>query len=178
MEFTTRITEQDYLMAYRLRTKSTSTTICFIIIYAFAALVAMRIISAFVVKYQNPQDLSAAQDFVAISINLMPILILTFFLTLFYYVFIPFNLRKKYRKTVHYREGIVQKLSTEGISETTSVGSFVSYSWSFCDYWRESRAVFVLILQSGIYFTYPKACLSAEQQNELRVILAAALPKK
>jgi len=31
---------------------------------------------------------------------------------------------------------------------------------------------------SGIYFTFPIACLNNEQQSELRGILTAALPKK
>lgn len=178
MEFTTRITEQDYLAAYCLKTKSTFSTIIFNSLYSLAALGGTAIIGTFIRTVLHLQDLSAAQNFTAVLDNIFPFECFAILCALFYKVYIPFDLRKKYRKTVSNRDVIVQKLSKEGISEITSAGSSVSYPWSVCEHWRESKGVFVLILQSGVYFTFPKAGLNAAQQDELRGILATALPKK
>jgi hypothetical protein len=176
--FATRISEQDYLDAYRLMIVSTFSKIMIVLTYVLFAVCGIEIIISFIGMKINPQDLIATHNFSTTLFNLLPCELVLFVLILNFNFYVPFRLRKKYRKDVNRRGETVQILSPEGISEESPAGSSLSHPWSVCGHWRESQGVFVLVLQSGIYFTYPKACLAQAQQDELRSILTAHLPKK
>jgi hypothetical protein len=104
--------------------------------------------------------------------------LMVLFLFGFLWIYLPYRVRRRYRKDPSQQGEIVVQLSPEGVSEKSSMGSSTSRAWIVCSYWRESDLVIVLMTQSGIYFIFPKACLSTAQQDELRGILTAALPKK
>jgi hypothetical protein len=96
----------------------------------------------------------------------------------FWWVYLPYQERIRYRKDPSQRGENVVQLGPEGISEKSSMGSNASRPWTVCSRWRESKRVIVLMTQSGIFYMFPKACLSTAQQDELRSVLAAHLPKK
>ncbi len=96
----------------------------------------------------------------------------------FWWVYLPYRERTRYRKDPGQRGENVVQLSPEGISEKSSRGSNASHPWTLCADWRESKRVIVLKTKSGIFYMFPKSCLSSEQLEELRSTLAAHLPKK
>jgi hypothetical protein len=100
------------------------------------------------------------------------------FLLGFWWIYLPYRMRRRYRNDPSQQGEAVVQLSPEGVSEKSSMGSNSSRAWTVCSHWRESKRVIVLMTQSGIFYMFPKSCLSEEQQNELRGILNAALPKK
>jgi hypothetical protein len=128
--------------------------------------------------WQHPEDQYAAQSPFFFLFTILPFEILAFCYVLFLNLFIPYRLHRVYRKDMSQKGEMTVQLSPKGVTEKSSDGANVYFPWTHCDRWRESQRVFVLIVQSGVYFIFPKACLSAAQQDELRGILIAALPKK
>jgi hypothetical protein len=180
MEFTTKITEQDFLDAYRLRCNSLVLIqrIATVTLYALTAFCGMLIVCAIVRASPRPEDRDAVNSLFVILFDVLPLEILTFAYVLFLKFYTPYRVRRLYRKDPSQHGENVVQLGREGISEKSSIGSNVQLPWAARARWRESRRVVVLMFQSGLYFIFPKACLSAEQQDELRGILTAALPKK
>ena len=164
MEFTTKISEQDYIAGYRLAHKSVLMTMLSVWIYVLLA----WFLSLFVIGLINEPKNSST------CFNGLMVLCLLGFL----WFYLPHRARRRYRKDPSQQGEAVVQLSPEGVSEKSSMGSNSSRAWTVCSHWRESKRVIVLMTQSGIFYMFPKACLSAEQQDELRGILAAALPKK
>jgi hypothetical protein len=104
--------------------------------------------------------------------------LMALFLFGFLWIYLPNRIRRQYRKDPSQQGEMFVQLSSEGVSEKSLIGSSINRSWNVCSYWRESKRVIILMTHSGIYFTFPIACLNNEQQSELRGILTAALPKK
>lgn len=178
MEFKTRISEQDHLAAARLMFKSAVLSFFAVIGYVVFFGGGIAILGTFVWMRLNPMASVAQRNFEVTVFNLMPFVITTVLIALLYRVYIPWDLRNKYRKNVNNIGELTEVLDEDGISELSSAGSSIRHPWTVCSHWRESKAVFVLVLQSKIYFTYPKAWLSAPQQDETRSILSEHLPKK
>ncbi len=166
--------------AYRLRCTSLILIqkIMTILLYVLTAICGILIIIAFINAWQHPEDRNAVKSLFVVLFNILPFDILAFCWVIILKIYVPFMVRRHFRKVMdHHGENFVH-LSPEGVSEKSSMGSNSSYPWTVCSHWRESKKVIVILLQSGIYFLFPKACLSTAQQNELRGILTAALPKK
>jgi hypothetical protein len=180
MEFTTKITEQDFLDAYRLRCNSLVfiQRIATFILYLLTAFCGTLIVYAIIRVSPRPEDREVVNSLFVILLDVLPLEILTFVYVLFLKLYTPYRVRRLYRKDPSQHGENVVQLGPEGLSEKSSIGSNVHFPWAACAQWRESRRVVVLMLQSGLYFIFPKACLSAEQIGELRSILAASLPRK
>jgi hypothetical protein len=164
MEFTTKISEQDYIAGYRLAHKSVLMTMLSVWLYVLFAWFLYIFVMGLIFAPKNPST----------AFNGLIVLFLLGYL----WIYLPYRVRRCYRKDPIQQGEIAVQLRPEGVSEKSSMGSNSSYPWTVCSHWRESKRVIILMLQSGIFFIFPKTCLSTEQQSELRSILAAALPKK
>lgn len=178
MEFKTRISEKDHLAAAQLWLKSPVLSVLTVIGYFVFFASGMVILGSFVLVKLNPGDSVAHGNLIVASFNLFPFGSIAVLWTLYYRLYIPMYMRNKYRKNLNNIGEWTEVIDANGVSELSSAGSSIRHPWTVCSYWRESKAVFILVLQSRIYFTYPKACLSTGRQEELRAILAAHLPKK
>jgi hypothetical protein len=178
MEFTTRISEQDHLAAARLMMRSAWLRGMAVLCYVLASLLIVEIVRTYVWMKMNPGNSAATQNFVATFANLSPFLVVIGMWWALSGWYIPHDLRRKYRRDVTYAGDLKERLDENGIVETSSAGSSSSRPWAVCSHWRESKSVFILVLQSQIYYTFPKACLDAAQQEELRSILAVHLRNK
>jgi len=69
-------------------------------------------------------------------------------------------------------------VTPQSISIRNTEGTSFTSVWSVYERWREGKNLIVLIFRSGGYSTLNIAGLSEFQRDELRGILAAALPKK
>jgi len=163
MEFTTTISEQDFVAGNRLAQKSLFMTILSVWIYLLIAWGVYEFAIGLIMEPKNP--------YVFLN-GLIPL-----GLSGFWWVYLPYRMRRRYRKDLSQRGENVVQPGPEGLSEKSSMTS-TSRDWTVCSDWRESKQVVVLKTQSGIFYMFPKACLSAGQLEELRSILAAHLPKK
>jgi len=165
MEFATTISEKDFIAAYRLVHRSVFLTVWFTCLSAVLVWEFFESALTFVAGPMNPLN----DFFIIVNICLLGLV----------WLYLPyFRPRGRYRKDPAQRGEMAVLLSGEGVSEKSSLGSNLFFPWTACARWRESRRVIVLRVESGVYFIFPKACLSAGQQDELRSILAAHLPKK
>ena len=69
-------------------------------------------------------------------------------------------------------------LTKESVSIDNSAGVSSKSSWNLFDSWFIEKSLLVLKHRSGIYVAMSLAALSEAQQDELRGILTAVLPKK
>jgi hypothetical protein len=164
MEFTTTISEQDYVAGHRLAQKSVLMAALLVWLYVLLAWLLCEFVIGLVIE---PKGLCTVYDGLAV-LGLIGLL----------WIYLPYSVRRRYGKDPSQWGENVVRLGPQGVSEESSTGTSASRTWSVCSHWRESERVFVLRTQSGIYFTFPKACLNVGQQEELRSILAAHLPKK
>jgi hypothetical protein len=164
MEFTTTVSERDYIAAYRLIHKSIFISAWLVCLSAVLVWDLFGSVIEFVVKPMN-------------LFNDFSILVILCVLGLFW-IYPPYRVRRRYRQDPGQRGEMAVQLSPEGVSEKSSLGPNLYYPWSACARWGESRRVFVLLARSGVYFTFPKSCLGAAQQDELRGIFTASIPKK
>ena len=181
MEFTTKISERDFVAGLRLASKSLSGTVISAFIYVASVLLVLAHLGAVVDKHPRPNSPYAAEDIkrgTTIEDGIMPLEQLCLIYLLLFVVFVPVRAHWKYRKDPSQRGENLVQVGPGGVSEESSMGSSSSRTWSVCSYWRESKRVFVLMTQSGIFYIFPKAGLSEAQREELRGILTAALPRK
>jgi hypothetical protein len=164
MEFTTTISEQDYVAGHRLAHKSVLMTVLSVWLYLLFAWSLFVFVTGLIMRSKYP--LTGSDGLVVL------------FLIGIFWIYLPYTVRRRYRKDPSQHGEMVVQLGSEGVSERSSTGSSSSRAWTVCSYWRESKRVIMLMTHSGIYFTFPKACLSNEQRDELRSILAKALPKR
>lgn len=164
MEFTTRISERDYVAGHRLAQKSAFMTILSVWMYLLLAWSVYVFVIGLIMAPKSPHVVSDG----LIALGLFGL----------WWVYLPYRERRRYRNDPSQHGENVVRLGPEGVSEESSTGSTSSRAWTVCSHWSESKRVIVLKTKSGIFYMFPKVCLSTEQQNELRGILTAALPKK
>jgi hypothetical protein len=164
MDFTTTISERDFVAGHRLAHKSVLMIVVSVWMYLLIAWIVYNFAHGLLMQPKGPYVIS--DDFMALGLILL------------WWVYVPYRVRSRYRKDPSQQGENVVRLGPEGVSEESSTGSTSYRAWAVCSHWRESKRVIVLMTQSGIFYMFPKACLSTEQQNELRGILTAALPKK
>ncbi len=164
MEFTTTISERDYVAGHRLALKSGLMTVLSVWIYL---LFAWSVYVFALGLIMEPKSSHVVSDGL-IALGLFG----------FYWIYLPYRERRRYRKDPSQQGENVVRLGPEGVSEESSTGSTSSRAWTVCSHWSESKRVIVLKTKSGIFYTFPKVCLSTEQQDEIRGILTAAIPKK
>jgi len=162
LEFTTKTTEQDYVAAYRLRFKPLLRFLNPLFFVLFAMLLSFCVI-AFIIDPGSPLNYFIA---------------LMFLCLLGFKMYIPYLFGRIYRIRANQEGESVNELTTKGVSKKSSEGSSLYFPWAVCKCWRESRRIIIVIAQFGVSLVYPKACLTTEQQNELRGILTASLSKK
>src|ERR1039457_1046701 len=100
MEFRTRISEQDFLDAYRLRCNSLVflQKVLKILLYILTAICGLLLIIAFIKAGPRPEDRNAVQSLFIVLFNILPFGILTFCYVIFLKLYIPYPVRKLYRK--------------------------------------------------------------------------------
>jgi hypothetical protein len=163
MEFTTRTSERDYVAAFRLRLRTL--LIVFNALFIFL-LVSFYVLFAFAFDY----GVGSPWDY------LLPFILLMCLLG--FRMYLPHLMGRIYGARTNQQGESVNELTSNGVSKKSTEGSLLYFPWTVCKNWRESQRVVIVIAEFGICLVYPKACLSTGQQDELRGILTAALPKK
>lgn len=164
MEFNSRISALEFRDAFRLKRKN-----LYRVIYAILAAGALFLVVGVAVQPTGKEG--RASELLVQS----PILLGWGFLML---LLLPLMARMSYRKNKNIQCDFVNAATAEGFSYRSSSGATGEAPWSSFSYWRESKTIFLLVFPSGIFLICPKSCLNPQKQEEFKVILGKALPKK
>ncbi|MGA3343352.1 MAG: YcxB family protein [Terracidiphilus sp.] len=189
MEFSYRISEADYLRAARLKFKEAFRLgrigkIAMIWVVIIAGLVC----AVGMVQIYSHRPPSNEQEIVETAPaepltnrlieNVVPVIVILGVMAFVLSGRVPMGLRSIYRKDPSMQGQFTVKITPDSILIENTAGTTFRAGWNIYERWSEERSLIVLVLHSGAYFMISKAGLSDPQQNELRGILTAALPKK
>lgn len=178
MRFTTHVTEADFMAAYRLLCKSRHRQIASAIAYAFAAAFWSFLLCAAISERTHPGELFLGRDASEFMHLLFPGAILFLLWILAFRVYPPFATRRKFRQTRTLHGEILNEVTSEGLWQKTSGGSYGFSQWQDFSFWRESERIIIVIYPTNLFCLLPKSDLNSDQCAELRAILASALPQK
>lgn len=178
MKFTTRVTEADFVAAYRLKCRSLHHRIASAIAYTFAAVFWSFLIGAAISEHNHPDELFLGQDVSEFLHLLWPGAVLFLLWILGFRVYPALATRRKFRQAKSWQGEILNEASAEGLWQKTSGGSYGFSQWQDFSYWRESEEITIVVYPSDVFCILPKASLNSDQQTELRDILMKALPHK
>jgi len=178
MQFTSKLTEDEYMAAYRLHCRSPYRAIANAFAYTLVSLFWIFLIASWIFKALHPSDQFLGQNVVAFQKAILPGALGLLLWVLFFRVYTPYAMRRKFRKARSFRSELLNEIRSEGLMQKTAEGSYGFSRWADFSYWRESEQIFIAVYPTGIYCMIPKSAVTAEQQSEIRSILTAALPKK
>jgi len=178
MQFTSKLTEDEYMEAYRLNCASPYRTLADSIAYTVTSLFWIFLIASWIFKSLHPNDLFLGQNVSAFQKAILPGALGFLLWVLFFRVYTPYDTRRKFRKTRSFQFEVLNEINSEGVMQKTGEGSYGFSRWADFSHWRESGRMFIVVYPTGIYCMIPKSAVTSEEQNEVRNILATALPKK
>jgi hypothetical protein len=179
MQFTSRITEDDFVDACRLQLQSTHRTIASVIAYTAAAIFWLFLLAGWISERLHPADRDfLGQNPAAFRATVLPAAVLLALWILIFRVITPYVARHRYRRAPYLHDEIANEVNLDGLAQKTSSGSFGFIAWKDLSYWRESKQVIIVVYPMKIFCILPKSNLNENEQAQLRSILAAALPSK
>jgi hypothetical protein len=178
MQFTSKLSEAEYMGAYRLNCKSPYRAIANAIAYTVTSLFWIFLIASWIFKALHPSDPFLGQNVSAFQKAILPGAFGFLLWVLFFRVYTPYDTRRKFRKTRSFQIEVLNEINSEGLMQKTSEGSYGFSRWADFSHWRESEQMFIVVYPTGIFCMIPKSAVTSEQQNEVRNILTAALAKK
>ena len=177
MEFTSPVSEQDFVHAYWLNCKSGFRTVLTNLVYLGTAISWILVLAAFAYA-QLRKGTFAGSVAVAAAETLLPSAILLALWLVAFRVLVPIILRRRYRASGLAGVDVVHRLSEEGLHVTPSQWAPELTPWSGYRYWSESSQVFIVGINTSKYCLLPKGALTVAQQDELRAVLIPVLRKK
>ena len=178
MQFTTKLTEDDYAAACRLMLKSVHRTIASAIAYSLASIFWLFLMVAWVFRLLHPGDLFLNQNVSAFERAILPAAVAILIWILIFRVFVPYANRRKFRKARNLHGEMFTEINSDGLMQKTVEGSYGFSRWADFSFWRESEEIFIVVYPTSVFCLLPKSAMSEAQQSEVRTILTAALPEK
>ncbi len=195
MEITYRLSEAEYVKAWRLRMKGgRRLRLIKVILFWSFILICLILLWAIVQKNSkideanrdDPQtastdyetQVSRASITKSLAVNVAPFLLLA---CLWIFLLIrlgPMRLRQMYRRDPLMQGLFTVSLTPGAIVVQNTAGLSSQFGWNLFEFWREGNDLIIAVYFSSAYFTLSLAGLSEPQRAELRGILAAALPRK
>ena len=193
MEFTFKVSEAEFLRAWKLRNNQQGSRTVRTVMFWVFILVCLVMLWGVVKKSKQtaggpdqpvvtqPSEVESPNQgtrFNALLVNVGP-----FFLLLGVWVFMllklrPTTVRGLYRKDPLMQGQFTVNVTSDLLSAENTAGTNWKARWNIFASWREGKDVIVLMYFTGAYFVLCIASLSDSQRNELRGILATAIPKQ
>jgi hypothetical protein len=191
MEFSYRVSEKDYVQAWKIACKSrkppvVKTRLFWVLILFFLALlfrvVEMNLKHERPVKPEQAQSISvrpvASGSIGNIVSNVGPLVVILGFWIVLLFSMGPARARRMYRKDTNLHGEITVRLDSQSVAIESSVGTFFQSGWNAFTDWREAQDITVLRFPNTTFLIVNTNGLPESQRGELRGILAVALPKK
>lgn len=183
MEFTYKISEQDFFRAAKLYRKSTANSKIRKILFVAFVVLCLVLLFAVVMKTRDrsiedipPQQTSVSAGQIAQQIG--PLVLIAVVLIVLVFVWPRMRLRGIYRKSPVLQGTVTVQATLDTFSVETSTGSTSRTRWSDMKMWYESNGLILLIYPTKIYQIVSVKDLSEPQLQEFRSILTTALPSK
>jgi hypothetical protein len=188
MEFKYRVSEAEYLNAWKVRREGLAgprvvrRVMFWVFIFVCLMLVWICLMLVWAVvnqKAQVPVEPAPVTSSVpqAILVDVLPFVAILGVWVLMLVRLGPGSLRRMYRKDPAMQGVYSVEITPESISFTNTAGIATRTGWNIYESWREGRNLIVLIYHSSAYFTLVLSGLSETERSELRGILAAAIPR-
>jgi hypothetical protein len=200
MEFSYRVSETEYLSAWKLRRGAVRRGWALKIVLFWVFILVCLVLLWTIVKRQNrshegvtnapamtrsnieseTSDSPASSGSVSrkILFNVGPFLLLG---GIWFFMLLrlgPRGIRSMYTKDPMMQGQFTVNITPESISVRNTAGTSSQTGWNIYERWCDGKDVIVLLFRSGTYFIVGLTGLSEFQRNELRGILALALPGK
>ncbi|HZB88617.1 MAG TPA: YcxB family protein [Terracidiphilus sp.] len=198
MEFSYRISEQDYREAWKLRLKQGQRgpilkTIAFWVVILICLMLLYSVIQR---QAQTHQAVGNSSEAIArevqqpaaparpVHANWEKLFVDgPFVLMAIIWVIVMINLGPKQLRRLYTNDPMMQgeftvEISPNGLASANTAGTSSKTGWNIYDFWREGRDVIVIVLRSQAYFVISLREFSIQQREELRTILTQALPPK
>lgn len=175
MEFSYRVSEAEYMAAWRLRRKQFSRaeqTALWVIILAYAVFILGMVFQFWMIRRNGTPIGGAAGMFGPIvSCGGICAILLVFGAA-------QTRARRQYRADPAMQGQFTVAVTPDAISISNTAGTSSKWVWNKNDRWRQAKDLIVIESISGAFTILNLAGLSPLERSELRDILAAALPKK
>ena len=193
MEFSYKLTEDEFIRGVRLERKASSRSSLKTALFWMSIMAGLMILfaairprdrqtpdttSAAVLSSAQPSPMTPAGKTAVLLQQVGPFLVIAGLWILLVKGLIPLRLRYLYRKDPRMQAFFVVELTGDSISTYNAAGTSSRSAWNVYDGWCECGGIIVLIFHSGAYSIMSLAGLSPFQQDEVRGILTAALPRK
>ncbi|HEY2468431.1 MAG TPA: hypothetical protein VGI45_11440 [Terracidiphilus sp.] len=187
MEFTYKLTEDDYARAARVKVKSSGSRpwlkllsrlqLAFFFVGLWIALIAGRILERFEISGEKLGNIAAGRLMLS---SVLPTLILSWLIILAFQMATYWPKRKVRREQYRRNEGChvatSVAVSPESIAFRSETGSSQS-KWTCYTGWEIQDGILILLKQGGVRQILKVEGLDPNQQSELKGILANAILK-
>jgi len=178
MELSFKVSEAQYLRAWKLRNKSRSMPRGKqIALWTFIAAVVSGVTIGVVYFWQHvaPAPVKPALSGIAILGNSLPLIALVGTWVSLAVGFGAMNARRQYRHDPSMQAEFTANLTDESIIFQSTAGVSLKSGWNIYESWCEGKDVAILILCSGTYLILGLSGVTDAQREELRNILNRAL---
>jgi hypothetical protein len=178
MEITCKVTEADFLAAWRLACgRGKLHQLACLISYWFLLFFFLFGLSAAVhANSTDGPDVGAGPNITSNPLGLALLAALWVFIVIGYYV--SRRMRSLYRKNPAMQGQVTFDIAPHQLSVESTAGFSSRSEWHIVECWREGGGIIVLVYFSKAYHIVSLAGLAEAQRQELRAILTAALPKR
>ncbi len=192
MEISYKLTEAEFVRGARLERKASSRSSLKTALFWMSIMAGLMILFASIrprnqapvtsyaaiFRSAQPSPTTPAEKTASFLQQVGPFLVIAGLWILLVKGLVPLRLRYLYRKDPRMQAHFVVELTTDSISTYNAAGTSSRSAWNVYDGWCEGEGIIVLMFRSGTYSIMSLAGLSPLQQDEVRGILAAALPRK
>jgi hypothetical protein len=189
MEFSYKVSEADYLAAWKLRIKTMRSRSVVKTVMFWVFILVCLILFWTIVQKTNHQPLprpdesefstpAPAPTSKSLLMNAGPLVLIAGVWISIVFVWVPRRVRHIYRKDPSMQGEFTIDVTQSAISTRNTAGTTSSAGWNIYESWSEKKDVIILVFRSGAYFILSLSGLGPAQRDELRSILSAALPKK
>lgn len=184
MEFSYKVSEADYLAAWKLLEKKVARTrelrkIAILVVINICLLIAWFVVSH---RPLPVSELESPSSHASSSSLLTSMLVVIGLVTLGNVLYRVKNrstiLRKMYQKNPSMQRVFTVDITTDGVSSRNTAGTSSASRWELYEFWSEEKDLMLLTLRNETFSIVNLAGLSTERRNELRTIVGAALPQK
>ena len=194
MQFTYRITEDDYVRGCKIALKAKGSKLFKVVLFWILIVIVLMILFGVVQKYTHASDTQTSQTesqsdsdqaqappshpWANIAANVGPLVAVIAVWGFLLLYWLPNATRRQYRKDTNSHGIVTVSLDGDAFAFQSSVGTSFRAGWNAFKDWREKDGLVVLQYPAGTFQFLNVARLSEEELQELRDILSSALPRK
>jgi hypothetical protein len=183
MEFSYKVSEQEFLQAAKLYRSSAASSKLRKILFAVFVFICLLLLFAVVMKIRSAPVDTVPQEHTPVTAGLIvrqagPLVLIGVLWIAVLFVWPRMRLRSIYRKSPALQGEVTVQATPDKFSIQTATGSSSTTFWGDVTRWLDGDGLILLIYPTKIYQIVNLRGLLEPQREEFRAIVAAVLPKK